>query len=94
MMSRQIWKYPLHPNKIQTIKIPDSAEALGVFLHKEVPFLYMEILETDAPKRDRQVQFFATGEDIPPNWNYVGMFMHDLPGKGLTVYHVCERLCF
>lgn len=92
-MIKQIWKYSLMAGPKETLMMPKGATILSVQVKRQIPCLWVEC-DPKAPKEERMIETFGTGEDIPCDMGverkYIGTFI--VEGHTPLVFHVYERI--
>jgi len=84
--ARRVYKYPLLlAAGPQQVEMPIVATVLHVHEQNDRPVLWAEV-NTSARLTTRTFAVFATGEDVPVGWRYVGT-VH----VGWTTWHVFEE---
>ncbi len=79
-----IWKYPIEPADVQTLRVPAGARPLAVQTQNGSPQLWM-LVEPAMPLTDISVRVAGTGHERDDLWasEYVGTFQ-----TGPLVFHV------
>lgn len=61
-MKKQIWKFPINPNKV-IIEMPKDAEILTIQSQYEIPCIWA-LVDPDGEKELRHLEVYGTGHDI------------------------------
>ncbi len=86
-MTRQVWKFELHPGE-NVIEMPAEAKLLTVQMQHGEPYLWA-LVYTDAPRTLREFNVVGTGHNLPEGVGlYVGTFQME---GGALVWHVFEK---
>lgn len=93
-MKKQVWRFPLPGDDVQSVAMPKGAVILCVQVKDERLNLWAEV-DVDAPKEERMFEIFTTGKTMPTDMGverkYIGTFQ--TPSiLGTLVFHVYERL--
>lgn len=98
MADREVWKFKVPMGEVHgydsTVSMPSGAQIVSVGTQGAEVFAWA-IVDTEAPKTERRLGFFASGSDLPPDWDYIGtahVLDPDRPALGSwLVWHVFEE---
>lgn len=86
---KTIWKFPVQPEPLFEIQLPEGAKVLCVQVQRDEPFIWVA-LDTDKPKVQRVFSVCATGGRMIGGMEgdtYIGTFQMQ---GGSLVWHLFE----
>ena len=74
---KRIWKFGLLDTTVSWVDVPVGSTPLHLDMQGRIPTLWMEV-DPEAIKEKRELRCVWTGEDVPPNSQYLGTVQKDV----------------
>jgi len=85
---KKIYKYPIPIEDKITLTLPVNSDILTVQIQKGEPVVYALVGTVLKMERDRKLELYSTGMEVPENRIYIGTFQML---NGALVYHLFEN---
>ena len=85
---KKIYKYPIPIEDKITLTLPVNSDILTVQIQKGEPVVYALVGTVLKMERDRKLELYGTGMEVPENRIYIGTFQML---NGALVYHLFEN---
>ena len=85
---KKIFKYPIPVDDKITLSLPINSDILSVQIQKGEPVVYALVSSAFKMNRDRKLELYGTGMEVPEYREYIGTFQ--MLNGGL-VFHLFEN---